>query len=59
MINPIPKSSFFATPASLENLQAMLNGVGDSNEQRLAWLGAMMALNLAHNLVEEQLAETV
>ena len=29
------------------------NCSGDDNERRLVFLGAMMALNLAHNLVEE------
>ena len=52
MMNPIPKSGFFVTPTSLEDLQERLNSIGTPEEQRMAWNGAMMALNLAHDLVE-------
>jgi hypothetical protein len=53
MNNPIPKSNLFTTPADMEHLVALLNSCGTKEEQRMAWFGAMMALNLAHNIVEE------
>ena len=60
MKNPIPKSSFYVTPKSLEEIQTMLNGVGTPEEQRMAWYGAMLAFNLAHDLVEaEHIKENV
>jgi hypothetical protein len=55
-INPIPKSSLFVTPADMAHLTVMLNEIGTKEEQRLAYLGAMMAFNLAHDLVKEQYA---
>ena len=54
MQNPIPRSGLFTTPADLEHLTRLLNECGTKEEQRMAWYGAMMALNLAHNLVEQQ-----
>lgn len=55
MSNPIPRSGLFVTPNSFEELMAMTeNSSGDDNERRLVYLGAMMALNLAHKLVEDQ-----
>lgn len=51
--NPIPKSSLFATPADFDHLTLMLNECGSKEEQRMAWFGAMMALNLCHNLLEQ------
>ena len=56
MTNPIPKSSFFATPKSFEELTEMLESIGDQEEKRMAWLGASLALNLAHDLIEKTLA---
>jgi hypothetical protein len=53
MKNPIPRSGLFTTPADLEHLTLLLNECGSAEEQRMAWYGAMMALNLAHQLVEE------
>ena len=54
MKNPIPRSGLFVTPDSFEELMAMTeNCTGDDNERRLVYLGAMMALNLSHKLVEE------
>jgi hypothetical protein len=52
--NPIPRSGLFTTPADLEHLTRLLNECGTKEEQRMAWYGAMMALNLAHNIVEQQ-----
>jgi hypothetical protein len=53
MNNPIPKSNLFTTPADMDHLVMLLNSCGTKEEQRMAWFGAMMALNLAHNIVEE------
>lgn len=52
MKNPVPQNKFFATPDSFEELQSMIEAIGDPEEKRMAWLGAMLALNLAHNLIE-------
>ena len=54
MTNPIPQNKMFATPASLADLTEMLETIGDSEEKRMAWLGASLALNLAYKLVEDQ-----
>ena len=51
--NPIPKSSLFVTPADFDHLTLLLNECGTKEEQRMAWFGAMMALNLCHNLLEQ------
>ena len=59
MTNPIPKSSFFATPRDYEDLAVMINEIGTPEEQRLAWLGASLALNLSHKLLEEFIKERV
>jgi hypothetical protein len=60
MQNPIPRSSFWTTPADMDHLVRLLNESGSKEEQRMAWYGAMLALNLAHNLVEElHVKETV
>lgn len=52
MMNPIPRSTLFVQPADMDHLVRLLNESGTPEEQRMAWLGAMMALNLAHDLVE-------
>jgi hypothetical protein len=54
IINPIPKSNLWMTPADMDHLVRLLNEVGSAEEQRLAWHGAMLALNLAHDLVEKE-----
>jgi len=54
MSNPIPRSGMFATPGSFEELTEMLESIGSAEEKRMAWLGAMLALNLAHDLIESQ-----
>lgn len=41
------------TPADFDHLTRLLNESGSKEEQRMAWYGAMLALNLAHNLVEQ------
>ena len=55
MKNPIPKSNMFVTPKSLEDLAQRIADIsGSAEEQRLVWLGASMALNLAHDMVEAE-----
>lgn len=50
--NPIPYSSLFATPESLEALDEQIRQL--PTEQRgLAYLYTMMAFNLAHKLTEQ------
>jgi hypothetical protein len=53
MLNPIPKSNLWMTPASMDQLTQLLNESGSKEEQRMAWYGAMLALNLAHDIVEQ------
>ena len=53
MQNPIPRSGLFTTPADLEHLTRLLNECGSAEEQRMAWYGAMIALNLANAMIEE------
>jgi hypothetical protein len=45
------------TPADMDHLADMLNNFGNKEEQRIAWHGAMLALNLAHMLHEKTLVE--
>ena len=59
MTNPIPHSNLWMTPADTDHLTRLLNESGTKEEQRMAWYGAMLALNLAHMLHEKSLAETV
>jgi hypothetical protein len=60
MNNPIPHSNLWMTPADMDHLTRLLNESGSKEEQRMAWYGAMLALNLAHMLYEHSLAkETV
>jgi hypothetical protein len=59
MTNPIPHSNLWMTPADMDHLTRLLNESGSAEEQRMAWYGAMLALNLAHMLHEKTLAETV
>ena len=54
MTNPVIRSSLFVTPKDFADLDRMIRNIGTGEEQRLVYLGAMMALNLAHKLVEEQ-----
>jgi hypothetical protein len=55
MTNPIPLNGMFVTPNSLADLAEMIDQIGTPEEQRMAWLGASMALNLAHMLHEKSL----
>jgi hypothetical protein len=59
MTNPIPHSNLWMTPADMDHLTRLLNESGTKEEQRMAWYGAMLALNLAHMLHEKSQAETV
>ena len=60
MNNPIPHSNLWMTPADMDHLTRLLNESGSKEEQRMAWYGAMLSLNLAHMLHEHSLAkETV
>jgi hypothetical protein len=60
MTNPIPHSNLWTTPDDMDHLADMLNNFGNKEEQRMAWHGAMLALNLAHMLHEKTLMkETV
>ena len=59
MSNPIPHSSLWVTPADMDHLTLLLNESGSKEEQRMAWYGAMLALNLAHMLHEASLADVV
>jgi hypothetical protein len=52
MINPIPKTGFFATPKSYQELIEYI-GRFNGSEKALAMTIACMSLNLAHDLVEE------
>jgi len=52
MINPIPKTGFFATPESYQDLITYI-GRFNGSEKALAMTIACMSLNLAHQLVEE------
>lgn len=59
MINPIPRSGFFATPESIEALMEYVERMSGS-ERVVATTVAMMALNLANKLVQKELdSETV
>ena len=55
MTNSIPLNGMFVTPNSLADLAEMIDQIGTPEEQRMAWLGASMALNLAHMLHEKSL----
>jgi hypothetical protein len=59
MLNPIPTSGLWMTPADMDHLTRLLNECGSKEEQRMAWYGAMLALNLCHNLLETHLKESV
>jgi hypothetical protein len=56
-MNPIPNSSLWMTPADMDHLARLLNESGTKEEQRMAWYGAMLALNLAHMLHEKTLSD--
>jgi len=51
MKNPIPLTSLFITPDSLEQLQAIAESMSNSSE---AWRMMVFTMNYCHQLVEEQ-----
>ena len=59
MTNPIPRSGLWMTPADMDHLTRLLNESGTKEEQRMAWYGAMLALNLCHNLIENLSEESI
>ena len=56
MINPIPRSSLFGTPESLEALDRYIRSMS-RDEQNTAYLISMMTINLCYELVEEAKAK--
>ena len=57
MTNPIPKNNFFATPESMQALEDQIMKFS-GQERMIAMVAAMMALNLAHELVKQAQTET-
>lgn len=56
MTNPIPRTGFFATPNSYDELIDYITQFSGS-ERALAMTIACMSLNLAHKLVEQAAAK--
>ena len=55
MKNPVPHSDLFVSPNSFEELMLRLEDLsGTDEERRLMFMGAMVALNCSHNMVEAQ-----
>ena len=52
MSNPIPHSSLFATPESLEALDQQIRSL-PAHDRAIAYTYTMLAFNLAHRLVKE------
>jgi hypothetical protein len=57
MQNPIQKNNFFATPESMQALEDQIMKFS-GQERMIAMVSAMMALNLAHELVKQAQRET-
>ena len=53
MINPIPKSELWNTPASLEQLDEMIQQL-PTLQRALVYNHVMMTLNLCHKLVKDE-----
>jgi hypothetical protein len=51
-MNPIPHSSLFGTPESLEALDAQIRQLSES-EKAIAYTYTMLAFNYAYKLVEQ------
>lgn len=49
MDNPFPKSGFFATPSSIEDISNYCNSLSGS-EKMIAFVIASMSMNLAHEM---------
>ena len=56
MNNPFPKSNFFITPDSLDDLVRYIENMA-GEEKRLAMLIAAMSMNLAHKMFEDATQE--
>ena len=52
-MNPIPRSSLFATPENLEALDRQIRLLKTDDERAIAYLYSMLAFNLAYKMVEE------
>lgn len=52
----IPKSSLFATPESLEQLDQMIRTL-PANQRSVAYHYTMLAFNLANKLVEDKVCQ--
>ena len=52
-MNPIPRSSLFGTPESLEALDQQIRSLSTDAERAIAYHYTMLAFNLAYKLVEE------
>jgi cell division protein FtsL len=57
MQNPIQKNNFFATPESMQALEDQIMAF-TGQERMVAMTAALMALNLAHELVAAAMKET-
>jgi len=55
--NPIPHSNLFATPKDLEALMAQIDRISNRSERATVMTYVMMALNTAHNLVDQELSK--
>jgi len=55
MKNPIPRSNMFATPINLAALLLQIDNISNKSERATVMTYVMMALNTAHNLVEQEL----
>lgn len=51
MQNPIPHSTLFKTPASLEELQEIANTMSNASE---AWRMMVFTLNFCHDIVKQE-----
>ena len=52
-MNPIPRSSLFATPENLEMLDRQIRTLNTDAERAIAYQDTMLAFNLAYKMVEE------
>ena len=56
MVNPVLHSSLFVTPKSFEQLDEYIRQLPDG-ERAVAYKFTMYAFNLAHKLVDEEIAK--
>jgi hypothetical protein len=54
MTNPIPRSSLFGTPESLEALDQQIRNLSTDSERAIAYTYTMLAFNLAHRMIEQE-----